>query len=301
MTNSGRPSKNEKRDHAREQARVFREKQQAQQRRKRRFWQAGISIVVIAVVAIVAVVVVNANHNANVKAAKQTSVGPRNMASDGILLTGSNGKIAAVTSSAVAANSKPTATNISTYAGKANIREYIDFQCPYCDQFESTNLDNIQKWVAAGKATLEIHPLSFLDAESSGNRYSSRSANAAACVAQYDPNNFLAVVSALYKNQPAEGGSGMSNDKLLSIVEGAGATSDPIVACIKGEQFKSWVSASSERANEGVFGGTVDDVKISTPTIFVNNKQWAPATATSLSNAEEFTSFVEQTAPGTTN
>lgn len=301
MTNSGRPTKNEKRDHAREQARVFREKQQAQQRRKRRLWQGGISVVIIAVVAVVAVVVIGQNHNANVQAAKQTTAGPKNMVSDGILLTGSNGKITAVTSSPVAAKGKPTATNISTYTGKANIREYIDFQCPYCNQFETTNLDNINKWVAAGKATVEIHPISFLDSSSSGNRYSSRAANAAACVAQYAPNSFLAVVKALYKNQPAEGGSGMSNDKLTSILAGAGASSDLITACIKGEQFKTWVSAATARANVDVFGGTVDSVKISTPTIFVNNQQWSPTTATSLTDAAEFSAFVDQVVPGATS
>ena len=301
MTNSGRPTKNEKREHAREQARVFREKQQAQQRRRRTFWQVGISVVVVAVVAVVAVLIVNGNHNASVKAATQTKSGPKNMASDGILLTGSNGKITAVTTPAVTAGAKPTATDISTYSGKANIREYIDFQCPYCDQFETTNLDNINKWVAAGKATVEIHPISFLDSSSSGNRYSSRAANAAACVAQYDPNDFLAVVKTLYKNQPAEGGKGMSNDKLIGFVGSAGASSDSIVSCIKGEQFKSWVSAATARANVDVFGGTVDNVKISTPTVFVNNTQWQPTSATSLTDAGEFTAFVEKTAPGSTN
>ncbi|MCU1471159.1 MAG: hypothetical protein JWQ39_2308 [Glaciihabitans sp.] len=301
MTNSGRPTKNEKRDHAREQARVFREKQQAQQRRRRRLWQAGVSVVIIAVIAVVAVVIINQNHNANVKAATQSKTGPKNMISDGILLSGSNGKITAVTSSAVAAKGKPTATNISTYTGKANIREYIDFQCPYCNQFETTNLDNINKWVAAGKATVEIHPISFLDANSSGNRYSSRAANASACVAQYAPNNFLAVVKTLYKNQPAEGGTGMSNDKLISLLGGAGASSDNITACIKGEQFKTWVTAATARANIDVFGGTVDNSKISTPTVFVNNQQWSPTTATSLTNAAEFSAFVDQVVPGTTS
>jgi protein-disulfide isomerase len=302
MTNSGpRPTRNEKREHAREQARIFREQQQKRQHRRRFAFQGGALIVVIAIIAVVVVVVVNNNHASNVKKAKQTTSGPVNMASDGILLTGSNGKITAVKTAAVKANAKPVPTDETKYAGKANIVEYIDFQCPYCDQFETTNLANINKWVEAGKATVEIHPLSFLDSSSGTNRYSSRAANAAACVAAYDPNDFLAVVKTLYANQPAEGGNGMSDSKLIGYLSSSGASSSKIASCVAGETYKSWVAAATSRANINVFGGTVDTSKISTPTVFVNGTQWNPTSATSLTDAAEFTAFVEKTAPGSTN
>ncbi|HEY5319588.1 MAG TPA: thioredoxin domain-containing protein [Galbitalea sp.] len=301
MSNPGqRPTRNAKRELAREHARIAREKVQKQQKRRRLLTQLGVGIVVLALVAVVAIVIVNANHTANVAKASQTTSGPKNMLSDGILLTGSNSSITAVKTAAVKAKGKPVTTDESKYPGKANIVEYIDFQCPYCDQFETADGANIQKWVAAGKATVEIHPLSFLDAQSGSNRYSSRAANAAACVAQYDPNDFLKVVTNMYKNQPAENTGGMKDSKLVSIVAGGGASSSQIAACINGERFKSWVSAASARANVSVFGGTVDKNNISTPTVFVNGKQWNPSSATALTDPSQFTSFVESVVPGAT-
>lgn len=306
MTNSGpRVTKNEKREHAREQARIFREQQQKKQRTRRLAIQGGVLVVVLAIVAVVVVVVVQSNHASNITKAKQTSAGPANMLSDGILLTGSNGTITAVKTAAVQPKSKPVATDLASYAGKANIVEYIDFQCPYCEQFETSNLANIDKWVAAGKATVEIHPLSFLDGSSGTNRYSSRAANAAACVAAYEPNDFLAMVKALYAHQPAENTGGMSDDKLIGYVKsaltGSAASTSKVESCIAGEKYKSWVTAATARANISVFGGTVDQSKISTPTVFVNGQQYPASTQTWLTDPSQFTAFVEKTVPGATS
>ena len=302
MTNSGqRPTRNAKREHAREQARIFREQQQKKQRRRRFAIQGVILVVVLAIVAVVIVVVVNNNHTLNIKKAKQVSAGPANMLSDGILLTGSNGKITAVKTAAVQPKAKPVPTDQTKYAGKANIVEYIDLQCPFCDQFETANLSDINKWVAAGKATVEIHPLAFLDGSSGTNRYSSRAANAVACVAAYDPNDFLKVIKTLYANQPAENTGGMPDDKLIGYLKSAGAGSSTIASCVAGEKYKNWVAAATARANIDVFGGvTGQPSKISTPTVFVNGKQWAPTSADALTDPSQFTSFVEQTVPGST-
>jgi protein-disulfide isomerase len=283
------PTKNEKREHAREQARIFREKQQKQQKRRRLFIQGGVGIAVIAVIAIIALVVVSNQHAAAVKAASSTSYGPKNMISDGLLSKGSNGKIVAVKTAAIKPKGKPVPTDQSKLTGTANIVEYIDFQCPYCEQFETTNLDAIDKWVAAGKATVEIHPIAFLDSSSQGKRYSSRAANASACVANFDPNDFLPVVKALYKNQPAEGTTGLTNAKIDTILAGAGASSTKVAACVNGESFKSWVTASTARATQDVFKG-----QVSTPTVFVNGAQYPGV----LTDPATFAAFVNQQVPG---
>jgi hypothetical protein len=49
-----RQTKNEKRDHAREQARVMREQQKKKDRRRRFFIQGGIGVAIIAIIAIIA-------------------------------------------------------------------------------------------------------------------------------------------------------------------------------------------------------------------------------------------------------
>jgi protein-disulfide isomerase len=291
-----RPTKNEKRDHAREQARIMREKQKAKDRRKRFFIQGGIGLAVVAIIAIVAIVVVQNNQNS--VTAASTASGPLNMKSDGILFHGVGGKAVAVKTAAVEAKAKPVATDTSKLTSTANIVEYVDYQCPYCLEFVTTNLASEEKWVAAGKATLEIHPISILDASSEGNRYSSRAASAAACVANYAPNDFLAVTKALYANQPAESTPGMSNSKLLSIIQGAGATGSKITGCVNGESFKTWVTESTARVTGGSFAGvaTTPQAFGGTPTVFVNG---APYTG-SLTDEATFAAFVDTQKAGTT-
>jgi protein-disulfide isomerase len=290
-----RETKSEKREHARELARIMREKQKARQRRKRFFVQGGIGLAVIAVIAVVALVVVQNNQNA--VAAPATAAGPLNMKSDGILFHGVGGTATAVKTAAVQAKSKPVATDTKKLTTTANIVEYIDYQCPYCDEFVTTNLAQEDKWVAAGKATLEIHPLAFLDSSSEGNRYSSRAANAAACVANYDPNDFLAVTKALYANQPAENTPGMSNSKLLSILNGAGATGTKITGCVNGESFKTWVTESTTRVTGGSFVGVAKTPEAfpGTPTVFVDGVPYSG----SLTDASAFASFVNSQKAGT--
>jgi protein-disulfide isomerase len=294
---SQRPTKNEKRDHAREQARIMREKQKARDRRRRFFIQGGIGVAIVAIIVIVAVVVVQNNQNA--VTATSTTAGPLNMRSDGILFHGVGGKATVVATPAIKPKGKPVATDTAKLTSTANIVEYIDYQCPYCDQFLTTNLAQEDKWVAAGKATLEIHPIAFLDSSSEGNRYSSRAANAAACVANYDPDAFLNVTKVLYANQPAESTPGMSNSKLLSLLSQGGAGGSKIIGCVNGERFKTWVSQATTRVTGGSFVGvaTTPEAFPGTPTVFVNGK---PYTGT-LTSASTFAAFVDQQKPGTTS
>jgi protein-disulfide isomerase len=290
-----RHTKNEKRDHAREQARVMREQQKKKDRRRRFFIQGGIGVAIIAIIAIIAVVVVQ--NNANSVTAAATAAGPLNMKSDGILFHGSGGKATAVTTAAVKAKGKPVATDTAKLTKTANIVEYIDYQCPYCNEFLTTNLAQEDKWVAAGKATLEIHPISILDASSEGNRYSSRAANAAACVANYDPNAFLKVTKVLYANQPAEDTGGMSNSKLLSLLAQGGASSSKITGCVNGETYKTWVTEATTRVTGGTFIGvaTTPAAFAGTPTVFVNGASYTG----SLTDAATFAAFVDEQKPGT--
>ncbi|NEM91723.1 DsbA family protein [Galbitalea soli] len=283
-----RQSKNQRREHAREQARLLREKEKARQRRNRFFLQGGIGLAVIAIIAIVAVVIVNSN-----RPLVTTASGPANMLSDGILLTGSAGATTAVTTAAIKPKAQPVATDASKYSKTANIVEYIDYQCPYCNEFETTNQDQIAQMVANGTATLEIHPIAILDQSSQGTRYSSRAANAAACVAALDPNAFLAVNKALFANQPAEGTTGLSNQKIISIINGAGATGDALSTCINDETYKSWVTAATARALAGPLPNSSVAKVSGTPTVIVSGKQYPG----SLTDAATFAAFVAAQTP----
>jgi protein-disulfide isomerase len=290
-----RETKNQRRAQAREHARELREKQRSRERRRRFLIQGGIGAAIIVFIAIIALVIIENNQNAAV--APATAAGPLNMKSDGILFHGVHGVPTVVRTTAVKSKGRPVTTNKAKLASTANIVEYIDYQCPFCDEFLTTNLAHEDKWVASGKATLEIHPIAFLDSSSQGNRYSSRSANAAACVANYDPNDFLAVTKALYAHQPPEDAHGMTNSQLLSILNGAGATGSKIAGCINGEKFKAWVTESTARVTGGTFVGVAKDPEAfpGTPTVFVDGVQYVG----SLTSATAFASFVNKQKPGT--
>jgi protein-disulfide isomerase len=293
VTNANRETKNDRRAHAREEARQMREKQKKAEKRRRLYLQGGIALAVIAIGIIVTLVIVNSQANSVVAAAK--AGGPKNMISDGILFHGVGGKSTAVETAAIKKNGKPVATDASTMTTTANIVEYIDLQCPYCQEFIETNLAQEDKWVADGKATLEIHPISFLD--SAGDDYSSRAASAVACVANYDPNDMLAVLKTMYADQPAEDSGGLPNSKIVSMLSSSGASGSKIAGCVNGQSFSSWVTAATARANVSVFGGTATSDKISTPAVFVNGVQYPG----SLTDASAFATFVDQQKPGTTN
>ena len=239
MSNAADASKRAKREHARELAREMREKDRKRRLRNRIFIQGGVGVGVLAIAAVIILVIVSTNAPAG--------PGPKNMASDGILLTGDGTSVSAVTTGSVAADAEPVDTDFSKYTDKVNIVTYVDYQCPYCAQFEATNAEQIESWVQAGLVNLEIHPIAFLDSASQGTKYSTRAANAAACVAQYDPNSYLAFNSAMFTNQPAESTSGLTDDEIKTIVSDAGITDSKVATCIDDGTFTSWTKAETDR------------------------------------------------------
>ena len=284
---SSTPGKKDRREEAREKARIEREAEKKRQRRNKIFLQGGIGVAVIAIVVVIVLIVVNGGGGAPTK-----GPGPKNMASNGILLVGPDMK--AQTTPAAKASGKAVVTDRAAHKTTANIVTYIDYQCPYCQQFETTNEAQIKTMVDSGKATLEIHPISFLDNASLGNKYSTRAANAAACVANYDPNDFYAVNTALFANQPAEQTNGKTDAQLLSVLNGAGADSKAIESCVTSKKFVPWVTNSSAALHIGsqtkVFQGVANTPAVfgGTPTVFVNGEQYKG----SLTDPSDFAAFV---------
>jgi protein-disulfide isomerase len=220
---------------------------------------------------------------------------PKNMASDGILLTGRNGKVSAVQTPAVAIGSVVPA-DTSAHPDTVNIVEYIDFQCPYCLQFEQTNLSDTAQLVATGNVTFEIHPIAILDRSSQGTRYSSRAANAAACVANFDPDAFLNVTASLFQYQPTEGSSGLTNAKILTVLGKADVSGGSITKCVENETFRDWVTATTDAETNGSFEhvATKPTSFVGTPTVFVNGVQFTD----SLTDRAAFVAFVTAQSQG---
>ena len=288
-------SKNERRDAAREKARQQRERQRRREKQRRLILQGGIGVVIIAIVTIVALVLVN-SHRA-------PSAGPRNMADDGIVIgTG----LKAQPTAALAADATPKQR--APKAGVVAIRTYEDFQCPVCESFEKAHRAEIEQLVESGKATLQIYPVAILDASSNGNRYSSRSANAAACVANYSPNQFYALHTILYAHQPAEGGDGMSDDQLKAYIKQAKVTNYAAISkCVSDETYKNFVADATDRFSKPDLA--LSNVKnrsltsqtngIGTPTVIVNGKQWN-YNDTTLTSKNDFANFILSAQSATT-
>ena len=274
-------SKNERREAAREKSRALREQQKKKDRRSRVILQGSLAVLVIAIVAVIGLVIVNS--------VRPPSPGPANMLSDGIKI-GQGFK--AVPTGALQPNdspipSKPNAKNV------IDLRVYIDYQCTYCGDFEATNAAQIKKWVSIGAATLEIHPLAILDQASLGKKYSTRSANAAACVANYSPNQFFDFSALLFTNQPKENTEGLTDDQIISLTQKAKVSkTDSITTCITDQEFKSWTNSATERATTNPLAGT--DVKklAGTPTVIINGKKYAGA----IDSAADFANAMSKAA-----
>lgn len=149
---------------------------------------------------------------------------------------------------------------------KVTVAVYADFMCPYCGQFERANGASLDAAAEAGTIVLDIHPMSFLDAQSGGAEYSTRAANAFVTIAEADPAAALRFNQLLFANQPGEGTSGLSDDQLASFATQAGASSEVIASFAK-RTFVPWIDQITQQAfDSGVKG---------TPTVKLNGQVYS--------------------------
>ena len=256
-------SDGERREAAREKAKSLRETQRKKDRTRRYVVRGGIFVVVLLLIGGVVLGVSNG--------IRPPSPGPLNMQSDGIKI-GTGFKAVSTAALKPGEDPVPSKTNSKDVIA---IQLYLDYQCPLCGKFEKSNSGQIATWVKTGAATLEIHPISILDRFSLGNKYSTRAANAAGCVANYSPNSYFDFNALLFAKQPAENTAGLSDDQLISLVKQAKPSDvSSISSCIRDQRFKTWVNAASTRATTGPIGGT-DLPKIEgTPTVIINGEKY---------------------------
>jgi protein-disulfide isomerase len=149
---------------------------------------------------------------------------------------------------------------ISFGDGEDTVAVFVDFQCPICASFEQQYGEQLEAAAADGRITLEYHPIAILDRYSQGTEYSSRSAGAAFCVAESNPDLYLDYSKTLFENQPAENSAGVTTDQLADFASQVGA--DDAVSCITDETYRKFGAAQAK----------AHDIK-GTPTIEVNGKR----------------------------
>jgi protein-disulfide isomerase len=272
--NEVRKSKAERTAEAREKARLIRDAQLKKDKRNKLLIGWGIVAAVVAILAVVALVVTTSIRQ-NTPIADQGPVPANANVNGGVtLLANTDVKQTDPANVDVTTLTKPETPPSPVVAPGAEAEEgqpvkviaYIDFICPVCLRFEETYNEALTSLRNEGKITMEYRPLGFLDRQSSTN-YSSRSANAAACVADTAPDKYAEYVNVLFENQPAEGGAGLSDDKLKSLASDIGAD---INSCVDDRTFRPYVKYSTQLAsNVGITG---------TPTVFIDGKQWDGST-----------------------
>jgi protein-disulfide isomerase len=276
-----RLSKDQRREQARELARLERDARLKAQARNRILIRVGVTVGVVALLGGIA--------GGIWLGTRPAGPGPVNMASDGILFTGTDdGEVEAVQTGAVPADGTPIPTDPDAYDVPARIVTYLDYGCPFCNQFETTNAAQIEELVAAGYATLEVHPISILDREFAGSEYPTRAANAMACVAAEEPNAFLDASAALFANQPAEGTEGLTDDGIRDVLDGAGALNDEVSACIGDRRYEGWVVAATARATSDPDLANPSTGGFGTPTVLVNGVRYTGP----LDDPQSFAAFV---------
>lgn len=277
--NTPKPTRSEQREAARAKAKALREQHKKGEKRKRIFIQLGIVASVLIGVGAVAFTIMSAGT--------QSTATPTNATFNDGVKVGSNLELFTPTSSPTGSVTDPT-----------EIIVYVDYQCPICAIFEIPNSDQIKEWVSTGAATLELHPISFLDGRGSPNQFSSRAANAAMCVADYSPNNFFDYNTRLFQAQPTEGQPGPENPELIAFAQEVGASNlEKVSDCINNKDFGNWIKDATERALTQPIPGT--EIQVSgTPTILVNGQQYTWNTGEELASAARFAQFVQLVTSG---
>ncbi|MGO1319240.1 MAG: DsbA family protein [Galactobacter sp.] len=295
-SNSPRPPKAERLQAAREAARAKREAAEKQRRRKAVLTRWSVVVVVIAIIAAVAGIyyfnVYKPNHqkvaasgpvpahgnqyggvvlSSPTELADSPDDTPKTVSSKGLPADAND----AAAKGLIGENIAIEASGAESTTGKPKIIVYADVICPYCKSFEDEYGNQLEQWLEDGDAEVEYRMLGFLDGQSSTN-YSSRGANALACVADQSPEHYLPYLRSIFNAQNPEseggegvqeGGKGLADKKLASMAVEAGAP-ESVKSCITGGEFRPYVKF-------GVGTAYTDHVR-GTPSVVVDGENWDP-------------------------
>ncbi len=148
---------------------------------------------------------------------------------------------------------------VGTAKAPVTVDFYEDFQCPICENLETSLGPTVQQLIDAGKIKAVYHMMSFLGPESV------RAANAAAAAAQ--ESRFKEYHDVLYANQPPERTGGFTNTTLTELGGKVGLTSAAFTDAVNNGTYNGYVAKVEDDASKRGVNGT--------PTVFVNGSQLA--------------------------
>jgi len=194
-----------------------------------------------------------------------------------VVIVVQNHRTATATNAAAPANADGTVIAVGSADAKVTVDLYEDFQCPNCKAFEAESGSTLAKLVADGTVRARYHGMAFLDS-SANDQYSTRALNAAAVVLDAGGTDaFMTFHDLLFANQPAESGSGLTDEQLAEYAGQAGATGSEVLAHIKALTYGDWVKTATDQASkDGVTG---------TPTVLVAGQKLSDISAAGLTAA----------------
>ncbi|TGD11772.1 thioredoxin domain-containing protein [Brevibacterium sp. S111] len=257
-------SGDDKRNKARANARQIAANQAKKEKTAKTVLYVGIGVVIVAVLAVVGVLVFQQSKPA---------ANPENYIADGITVGKDEALVQPLKMPEGESSDLPAPSEAGAKKDAATVTVYLDFQCPGCQAFEQTNSSMLKKLADEGSIVVNYKPVSFLDRMSSGNEYSTRAANLAACAIDSQPEKAMDLFDALYAQQPEEGGDGRSDEELLEVAEKAAVdtskklssdSEQTVKSCVSEKGFEKFVEKSSQDA--------LDDGVEATPWVLINGK-----------------------------
>lgn len=154
-------------------------------------------------------------------------------------------------------------------SGPKHVDVYLDLMCPFCKAFELENGARLFRDAKENAVTLRIHPLTFLNRLSGGTNYSTRAAAFLVDVADHEPDKTGQFLTELYRVQPAENSSGISDSKLRALVQaitGKESASPRAIA-----SYETWADQETLVAEHGPIPASAEVKEIQqVPTIIVD-------------------------------
>ena len=242
-------TKAERREIAREKARVLQAEQEKREKRNRTLMIGGI-VALLALVGIAIWAIVSSGGKS--------------------YLDGIDGPANADNRGGISIGSSLEAGTVNEGAPVLNV--YADFTCHWCATFEDLNAADLEDMTAEGLITLSLHPVSLLTAPDDYNVYA---ANALATVAEYSPEHVLQMNSVLfaayYEVYTAYQESGDANDYVLPTRDEVGAMAlelgvpQDVVDRFADGEFTEWVQLSTQQF--------LADGNSGTPTIILDGEK----------------------------
>jgi protein-disulfide isomerase len=277
-------TKNERRELAREQARLAQQAEKKREKRNRLMLQGGIVVGVLAIAAVVALVIT--------QTMKPAGPGPLNMVSGGVTFAED---LKVVPTAALQSGEERQARDADWTEGPIDVTVFVDYMCPACGNFEQTYGTMLENYVGSGDITLTVYPINFLDGQSLGTKYSTRAANLVACVVEQQPDFAFALHNRMLSPaaQPSEQSTGLTDDQLVEQAVAVGADGNlDLRQCVKDQRFGKFISANYKQVSELGILGLAEGAQLmnpstgqlipedqpqrlmSTPTVIINGQQW---------------------------